>query len=124
MSKFKVGDLVVFKAYENDINLFDRYTSLDLYEPQNVMYISENDCIGLSNNGREEWHEDYFEHFDEWAKHQVRVDTPQERLYALAKAFIKDQYIFCEEDIYQSDRVIENAYQFLAEVFVIVGEQE
>lgn len=124
MSKFKIGDMVVFKAHENNINLFDNYTSFDLYEPQKVLYISEDGSIGLSDNGKEEWHEEYFEHFDEWAKHQKRVDTPQERLYALAKAFIKEQRIVCEEDIYQSDRVIENAYQFLAEVFAIVGEQE
>lgn len=139
MSKFKVGDIVVFKAHEHKISLFEGYTPLDLYEPQEVNYVIGDGSILLGND-REWWHESYFEHFDEWAKHQKkcsedislasetkhqkRVDTPQERLYTLAKAFIKDHNIVCEDDIYQSDNVIENAYQFLAEVFAIVGEQE
>lgn len=111
MSKFKVGDVV-------------RYVQ-DLYGPTGVFEIGkeyivdhvEEDLIVCKNTDNNEWFEDRFELVDS-------VDSTKERLYALAKAFIKDQYIFCEEDIYQSDRVIENAYQFLAEVFAIVGEQE
>lgn len=47
--------------------------------------------------------------------------TPEQRLFAVAQRFIQQQNIFCPETIYQSDRVIENAYEFIEQVCNIVG---
>lgn len=43
------------------------------------------------------------------------------KLKAHCKAFVKDQQIWGSECVYQSDRVIENAYQFIDGVCEIVG---
>lgn len=42
-------------------------------------------------------------------------------LLEATKQFMNAQKITCEETIYQSDRVIENAYDFIAELCEIVG---
>lgn len=50
--------------------------------------------------------------------------TPSEqkiKLYDLCKKFVKDQTIWGPECVYQSDRVIENAYVFIAEICDVVG---
>jgi hypothetical protein len=39
------------------------------------------------------------------------------------KKFMVDNRISCEETIYQSDRVIENAYDFIADLFNIVESE-
>lgn len=43
------------------------------------------------------------------------------KLLKLCQDFIKEQEIRCGEDVYQSDRVIENAYEFIKSVCEIVG---
>jgi hypothetical protein len=45
-------------------------------------------------------------------------------LLALCKKFIADNEIGCAEKVYQSDRVIENAYQFIEQVCETVGYHE
>lgn len=45
-------------------------------------------------------------------------------LWEHCKAFIEKQKITCPEAIYQSDRVIENAYEFIEGVCDIVGYLE
>lgn len=45
-------------------------------------------------------------------------------LVALCKKFVEDNRISCEECISQSDIVIENAYEFIADICNIVGYWE
>lgn len=47
--------------------------------------------------------------------------TEEQKLWAACSEFVKDQTIFCVESVYQSDRVIENAYEFIEKVCNIVG---
>lgn len=42
-------------------------------------------------------------------------------LYKICSNFITKQRIHCVETIYQSDRVIENAYEFIEYICDIVG---
>ena len=42
-------------------------------------------------------------------------------LWKLCQAFIAEQQISCAEAVYDSDRVAENAYEFIAGVCEIVG---
>lgn len=54
-----------------------------------------------------------------------KCTTKQKReLLSLCKKFIKGQRIYTEDCVYQSDRVIENAYTFIADVCDIVGYYE
>lgn len=46
---------------------------------------------------------------------------PKDALWALAQTFINEQHIRCGETIYQSDRVIQNGYEFIHEVCKTVG---
>lgn len=46
------------------------------------------------------------------------------KLYAIVEQFIEEQSIWGDECVYQSDRVIENAYVFIAELCNIVGYKE
>ena len=48
----------------------------------------------------------------------------KDALYALAKDFIEKQKITCSETVYQTDRVIESAYQFIDNICEIVGFYE
>lgn len=48
-------------------------------------------------------------------------DTQEKELYDLCKIFIDEQNINCAESIYQTDRVIENAYVFIERICDIVG---
>jgi CO dehydrogenase/acetyl-CoA synthase epsilon subunit len=48
----------------------------------------------------------------------------KEALWEHAKKFIRDQQITCAETVYQTDRVIENAYEFIQGVADIVGYLE
>jgi glutaminase len=43
------------------------------------------------------------------------------KLYDIVEKFIEEQNIWSDECVYQSDRVIENAYAFIAELCDIVG---
>jgi len=45
-------------------------------------------------------------------------------LYDLCLKFIDENDISCEEDAYQSNRVIQGAYDFIADVCNIVGYKE
>jgi hypothetical protein len=47
--------------------------------------------------------------------------TKEEELLELCERFIEEPNIFCAETIYQSDHVIENAYEFIENVADIVG---
>lgn len=47
-----------------------------------------------------------------------------EKVLQLVERFIKDQRIYCSETVYQSDRVIENAYEFIDDVCTVVGYYE
>lgn len=51
-------------------------------------------------------------------------DDKAERLLSVCREFIEEQRISCGEDIYQSDRVIENAYGFIESICEIVGYKE
>lgn len=42
-------------------------------------------------------------------------------LEAIVKAFVDEQGITCAEAIYQTDRVIENAYEFIERLCEFVG---
>ena len=48
----------------------------------------------------------------------------KKKLLKLCEQFVKDQAITCAETIYDSDRVIENAYSFIEDVCDIVGYDE
>jgi hypothetical protein len=43
------------------------------------------------------------------------------RLFLICQEFITKQRISCVEDIYQTDRVIENAYKFIDDICEEVG---
>lgn len=47
--------------------------------------------------------------------------TKESRLTKIVEQFIADQEISHPEDIYQSDRVIINAYEFIEELCNVVG---
>lgn len=47
--------------------------------------------------------------------------TKENQLMNVCKKFIEDQTIRCAETIYQTDRVIENAYEFIESVCEVVG---
>ena len=51
----------------------------------------------------------------------VLGDDPNEKLWRLCRDFIEKQEIGCAETISQTDRVIENAYDFIAGICDIVG---
>jgi hypothetical protein len=43
------------------------------------------------------------------------------KLYNIVEQFIEDQNIWGDECVYQTDRVIENAHEFIAQLCDIVG---
>lgn len=45
-------------------------------------------------------------------------------LYQIVSDFIEEQRIGCPEDVYQSDHVIENAYEFIHKLCDVVGYKE
>lgn len=47
--------------------------------------------------------------------------TKEQELFAMCQNFIKEQRISFPETIYQTDWVIENAYEFIERVCNIVG---
>jgi len=54
----------------------------------------------------------------------VTVSEQKIKLYELCKTFIEKQQIHCVETIYQTDRVIENAYGLIEDICDIVGYAE
>lgn len=66
----------------------------------------------------------YYDHMEE--KPAPAAGAPEttvdgELLVEFCRKFITDQAISCAETVYQTDRVIENAYEFIAGVCEIVG---
>jgi len=56
---------------------------------------------------------------------QIHAELTQARkLVEHCEQFIQDQSISCAETVYQTDRVIENAYEFVEGVCDIVGYYE
>lgn len=51
----------------------------------------------------------------------AQESDPKDALWQFCQAFINKQNIHCAETIYQTDRVIENAYEFIDGVCKIVG---
>ncbi len=51
----------------------------------------------------------------------MMTERAKEDLWLLCDKFINDQRISCAETVYQSDRVIENAYQLIEDICDIVG---
>lgn len=49
------------------------------------------------------------------------MDTKKVDLYNLCQGFIREQNIYAEETVYQADRIIVNAYKFIADICKIVG---
>jgi len=51
------------------------------------------------------------------------VDDTQKgaKLLKIMQAFIEKQKISCAETVYQSDRVIENAYELIQDICDVVG---
>ena len=45
----------------------------------------------------------------------------KDKLLQICEKFIKDQRIHCAETISQTDRVIENAYEFIQDICDLVG---
>lgn len=48
----------------------------------------------------------------------------RDALVKLCVDFVEEQHIYCAETIYQSDRVIENAYEFIEKICDIVGYKD
>lgn len=51
-------------------------------------------------------------------------DIRKNAIYAIVQDFIDKQDITCIETIYQTDRVIENAYEFIERLCNVVGYKE
>lgn len=49
------------------------------------------------------------------------MSNEAQEVYKLCEEFIKEQRIWGSECVYQSDRVIENAYVLIAEICEIIG---
>ncbi len=54
----------------------------------------------------------------------MTIDEQKEALWKAVTAFVETQRIGGPETIYQTDRVIENAYEFIHELCEIVGYHE
>ena len=52
------------------------------------------------------------------------VQLHLQKVEQVVKDFIQDQRIYCSENIYQSDRVIENVYDFIEKLCDLVGYYE
>jgi hypothetical protein len=48
----------------------------------------------------------------------------KEKLYELCQKFIKDHQISCAEAVYDTDKIIEDAYELIEEICNIVGYVE
>jgi hypothetical protein len=80
--------------------------------------------LALGNNGGE-WSKHYKEEQkDVWRQRVVdfaQMLKEQDPLYKHCREFVEKQNINCEETVYQTDRVIENAYEFIDGCCEIVG---
>lgn len=74
------------------------------------------DEITLDNNDFEEISKAFFDYID--------YNDKKQRLWDLCEDFINEQEISAPETIYQSDRVIQNAYDLIEKICDIVGYQD
>lgn len=51
----------------------------------------------------------------------IRRNGNMDSIETIVENFIKQNKIYCPESIYQSDRVIQNAYEFIEQLCDIVG---
>ena len=58
---------------------------------------------------------------DIWCATSNIIQDPKVALWNVCEKFIKDQDIMCPETIQQSDRVIENALEFIERICSVVG---
>ena len=58
---------------------------------------------------------------EELEAHGHKCACENSKLANHCKSFIKDQKVRCPEDVWQSDKVIENAYEFIEGICNIVG---
>lgn len=54
-------------------------------------------------------------------KDAIEKIEKRDKVWEICEKFMKDQEIRCVEDVHQTDRVIENAYEFIEEVCNIIG---
>lgn len=59
--------------------------------------------------------------FPDWMTPDEKEAAINQDLRALCRAFIDKQQIHCAETIYQTDGVIENAYEFIEGIADLVG---
>lgn len=52
------------------------------------------------------------------------MDKDYFAVYEHVVKFMVDQHVFCEECVYQSDRVMENAYEFIGGLFQLVEHDQ
>lgn len=45
----------------------------------------------------------------------------KDQLWKIVEEFISKHEIRCEEQVFQTDRIIENAYELMADMFNVVG---
>lgn len=81
------------------------------------------DAMALSNKEKpEEWKEIVLNSMTNEAG--IEEFRNMAKLRAIVMNFVDKQDITCVETIYQTDRVIENAYEFIQELVDIVGYKE
>jgi len=51
----------------------------------------------------------------------VADEQAKQKLWDLCQSFVKDQKVSCSECVWQSDRVIENAYELIDKMCKLVG---
>ena len=98
MSKFKVGDKVV---YVNQI-CEDTADGIELGHCYEVGHCTESGCVYLIENDLQPWQEERFELFSEWAAHQKPVSTETE--LALTKLQVKMLQEWRKENIKKIER--------------------
>lgn len=54
----------------------------------------------------------------------MTLDEKKEKLFEIVKSFINFHDIRCDEQIYQTDEIIENAYYFIHRLCDVVGYSE
>lgn len=57
-------------------------------------------------------------------KSKLLIMNKEKELLELCKSFINEQQITCAESVWQSDRVIENAYELIEKICNICGYYE
>lgn len=89
----------------------------DAYTKEQLKEISEAMCSDYNKTVRDGWYKHELVSFT-----LVNQNIEQELKEEVLK-FMKEQEVTCEESVYQTDRVIENAYDFIANLYNIVKEE-